>query len=141
MQIVMDTNVWVSGLLWRGAPWQMVRLIEDGAIEVYITQEIVSELRRVLHYARLQRRLNEMQQTVDNLITTVVNLTTTVETRGIEPVVLADPNDDMFLSCALFAGVQYLVSGDHHLLDLKEWRGIQIVTVNDFLANHFPVKS
>lgn len=137
MHIVLDTNVWVSGLLWRGAPWHVVQLVEDGRITVYVSVAILDELRRVLHYPRLQPRLRTMSQTADDLVAAIVRLTIVIEPPVIEPVITADHKDDMFLACALAAGAQYLVSGDHHLLDLGQWRGMQIVTVNKFLQREF----
>ena len=35
MRVVIDTNIWVSGLLWRGAPWRLLRLVEQGEIELW----------------------------------------------------------------------------------------------------------
>ncbi len=49
-----------------------------------------------------------------------------------------DPDDDMFLACALNADAEYLVSGDGHLLDLVEFADLQIVTVRQFLEREFP---
>ena len=51
-----------------------------------------------------------------------------VEITGDLRVVSSDPDDDMFVECALVAGASMIVSGDHHLLDLEEYKGIRIVT-------------
>jgi len=53
-------------------------------------------------------------------------------------IVLADPDDDVFLHCALVAGADYVVSGDRHLLDLGEYGRISILTVDDFLNRAYP---
>jgi predicted nucleic acid-binding protein len=52
--------------------------------------------------------------------------------------VLADPEDDVFVSCALNAGATYLVSGDQHLLELGQYAGVKILTVREFLEREFP---
>lgn len=52
--------------------------------------------------------------------------------------VQADPEDDVFLLCAVVAEAEYIVSGDHHLLDLEEYADIPILTVDDFLDREFP---
>jgi len=126
------------GVAWRGAPWRIVRLIEDGLVEAYATEATIAELRRVLQYARLQPRQREMRQTPDTLLSAVMRMSFIIAPVAIQPVITADPKDDIFLACALAAGAQYLVSGDSHLLDLGQWRGIEMVTVNAFLAQHFP---
>jgi putative PIN family toxin of toxin-antitoxin system len=46
MRAVIDTNVWVSGLLWRGAPRRILRLAERGEIEVCIAPPMLAELKR-----------------------------------------------------------------------------------------------
>lgn len=56
-----------------------------------------------------------------------------VEITGNLHVVSSDPDDDMFIECALVAGASMIVSGDHHLLDLEEYQGIRIVTPVAFL--------
>lgn len=141
MRVVLDTNIWVLGLLWRGAPWRIVRLVEDHQVTVYASDAIIAELRRVLSYPRLQPRQREMQQTQDDLVAAMANLSIMVAPLVVEPVIVDDPKDDIFLACALAAGVQCVVSGDRHLLALGQWRGMQIMTVNDFLAQHFPANS
>lgn len=60
-----------------------------------------------------------------------------VEPDVLKEQITADVDDDIFLACALTVGAKYLVSGDHHLLDLGTWHDIQIVTVNNFLIRHF----
>lgn len=138
MPIVLDTNVWVSGVLWRGTPWRIVQLIEDRRVPACVSFALLTELRHVLDYDRLQPRQHAMQQTATDLVMAVMRMTTIVDAPDIEPVIIADPKDDMVLACALAAAAQYIVSGDHHLLDLGQWRGMQIVTANEFLDREFP---
>jgi hypothetical protein len=45
-----------------------------------------------------------------------------------------DPDDDKFIECALVAGAEVIVSGDHHLLDLGEHEGVRILSAAEFLA-------
>jgi predicted nucleic acid-binding protein len=59
------------------------------------------------------------------------------EVTGGEPIVAADPDDDIFLRCASVAGARYVVSGDRHLLDLGEYDRISILSVNEFLDHAF----
>jgi predicted nucleic acid-binding protein len=59
--------------------------------------------------------------------------------RG-DSIVIADPDDDVFLHCAVVANAAYVVSGDHHLLDLNEYAGILILGIRDFLSKEFPAQ-
>jgi putative PIN family toxin of toxin-antitoxin system len=138
MRIVADTNILVSGLLWGGAPSRLIRLAVLGHIEFWASTATVQEFERVLGYARLQPRMRALNVERDDMLATARAVLNIVPAPPIQPVITADPKDDIFLACALAAGAQYLVSGDSHLLDLGQWRGIEMVTVNDFLAQHFP---
>lgn len=47
MRVVIDTNVWVSGMLWRGLPWQLLRLAERGAVELCMAPAMLAELAEI----------------------------------------------------------------------------------------------
>lgn len=138
MRVVADTNIWVSGLLWRGAPWELLRLAEAGEVTLCMTPDALAELAEVLSYERLQPRLEELGVTLAELIGYVANLALMLEVQSAAPIVIADPDDDVFLRCADGAEAAYVVSGDRHLLDLDEYAGIPIITIKDFLAREFP---
>jgi len=138
MRVVIDTNLWVSGLLWRGQPGKLLRLAEAGRIEVCMTPSMLAELAEVLTYERFQPRLAQLRLTSVELVAFAMGLVTVLETSSGTPIVRADPDDDVFLHCAVVAGATYVVSGDHHLLELVNYAGIPIVTVHDFLSREFP---
>ncbi len=140
MRIVIDTNVWVSGLLWRGIPWRLLCLAEKGQVELCTVPSMLVELAEVLSYERLQPRLEQLGLTPSKLVAYAMNLASIFEvqvTEGI-PIVVADPDDDIFLRCAVVADAAYVVSGDHHLLALGEYAGIPILTIRDFLTREVP---
>ena len=60
MRIVIDTNIWVSGLLWRGMPWKLLCLVEAGEVELCMAPSMFVELVKVLAYERLQPRLEQL---------------------------------------------------------------------------------
>jgi len=61
-------------------------------------------------------------------------LATVIEAEEIEPVILADPDDHHVLACALTPQAEVIVSGDSHLLDLKQHHGIRILTAAELLT-------
>jgi putative PIN family toxin of toxin-antitoxin system len=138
--VVIDTNLWVSGLLWRGMPWRLLRLAERGRVTLCMAPAMVAELAEVLTYERLQPRLQQLGLTPAALIAYVLNVASIFEVPESKKasIVVADPDDDVFLRCAVVAGAAYVVSGDHHLLDLENYAGVPIITVRDFLAREFP---
>ncbi|MCX8067589.1 MAG: putative toxin-antitoxin system toxin component, PIN family [Anaerolineae bacterium] len=138
MRVVLDTNVWVSGLLWRGLPWKLLCLAEEGEVEICTTPAALMELEEVLAYERFQPRLAQLGLTPAELVAYAMTLASIFEVPEGEPIVFDDPNDDVFVRCAVAADAVCIISGDHHLLNLGSYSGIPILTVRDFFAKMFP---
>lgn len=129
MRVVLDTNVVASGFLWGGVPRQLLHAAREKKLQLYTSTTLLLELTDILGRAKFARKLAAAQLSVDQLVERYALLATVVHPAAIHPIVLNDPDDDHVLACALAAKADYIVSGDRHLLDLKEHRGIQIVTV------------
>ncbi len=138
IHVVLDTNVWVSGLLWRGAPWQVLCLAEERHITVWATTTIMQEVQDTLHYPRLQPRRLTLGLEVADLMAYTLGLASLVEVTDIPSVVADDPDDDIFLACAQTVAAAYLISGDRHLLALGQYQGLVIVQPHEFLVREFP---
>lgn len=97
-----------------------------------VSGSILSELDRVLHYARIAVKQGLPEEQIQNFVS--VLRTQTVMTHDLYQVsrVEADATDDVFLACALEGGADYLVSEDPHLRDLGEYHGVQIVGLDQF---------
>ena len=142
MRIVIVTNIWISGLLWKGDAWRLLNLAEQGKVELCIAYAMLLELEEVLGYDRLQPRLTTLQETPAQLAAYALNLCSVYDvSRSGPPIVDADPDDDIFLLCAVEAQAAYIVTHDRHLLVLKIYRGIPIVTIDDFLQREFTEQS
>lgn len=133
MNIVLDTNTVVSGSLWSGAPRQMLGLARNGVITLFTSPELLAELADVLRREKFAQRLEQAGVTADELVYGYAALARVIRPARIVPVILDDPDDDKVLACAKAAKAEIITSGDHHLLDLKEYEGIQILPVNQFL--------
>ena len=133
-RIVSDTNIIVSGLLWRGNPRRILDAARDGIIELYTSPVLLEELEDVLSREKFARRLAAANVTAQDLVLGYSALATVIEAEPIEPVILVDPDDDAVLACALSAEVEVIASGDSDLLDLKEHKEIRILTATEFLA-------
>lgn len=96
---------------------------------------MVLELEEVLHYERFQARLQILNVTPAQLAAYALTLSTAFDvSRPHLPIVVADPDDDIFLLCAVEARAIYLVTNDRHLLAMKSYQGVEIVSIEDFLA-------
>lgn len=133
-QAVLDTNVLISGVLWRGVPYRLLTWAEKSTLSFYSSLDIMTEVYRVLHYPKFQRCIDKHHTSPGELFEKIESLCTFVLiTHNVEGV-CSDADDEKFLSCAVSAGVNVVVSGDRHLLDLKQYRSIRIITAQDFYA-------
>ncbi len=133
MNVVLDTNTIISGLFWKGAPRQVLDLARNGVITLFTSPELLAELADVLGREKFAVRLTQAQVTVDELVYGYAALAITIRPAKIAPVIKDDPDDDKVLACAKAAQAEVIVSGDSHLLDLKEYENIQILRVDQLL--------
>ncbi len=136
MNIVLDTNTVISGLFWRGAPRQVLDLARSGTFTLFTSPDLLSELTDMLGRKKFSEKLALAETSVEELVFGYASLAKTVRPNKIDSVIKADPDDDKVLACAKAANVEIIASGDSHLLDLKEYKGIQIMTVNQLLEQH-----
>jgi len=133
MRIVVDTNIFISGTFWYGLSNQILKLVEEGKIKLIISEEIYEEYERVLKYEEIQEKIKiknlEMKYTLEKII----NISESV--RPIEKinVITEDKDDNKFLEAAVAANANFIVSNDKHLLKLEIFRGIKILTPEEFL--------
>lgn len=132
LRTVMDTNVLVSGILWRGVPFQLLRWAEESHLRIYTSLEILGEIYRVLHYPKFQQYIDNQQASPGELFAKIASLCTIIQVDRVVKGICSDADDEKFLSCALAANVEVLVSGDSHLLDLKKYRSIRVLTAREF---------
>ena len=134
MRAVADTNVVVSGLLWRGSPRRILDAARAGNIDLFTTAVLLAELEDVLGRKKLAERLASAGVVSRDLVLGYAALASVIKPAEIEPVILGDPDDDAVLACAVAADSDVIVSGDRHLLDLKRYRDIPIVTAAALVA-------
>jgi uncharacterized protein len=128
-RVVVDTNVFVSGLTFKGKPREVLDLAWQGEIHVYISSFILKELEDALREDFGWSR-EEIRYTIGKVKakTTLINPKTTIS------VIKTKEDDNRILECAVEAEVQYLITGDkNHLLPLEKYQGIKILSPADFL--------
>jgi putative PIN family toxin of toxin-antitoxin system len=134
MRVVADTNIVVSGLLWRGNPRRILDATRAGDIQLFTTPILLTELEDVLSREKFASRLASVGVTPHDLVLGYAALASVIEPAELEPVILADPDDDAVLACAVAARGVVIVSGDRHLLDLKQYLDIRIVTAAELVV-------
>ena len=133
MRIVLDVNVWISGLLWQGVPRQVIDLARSGAVTIFVSEPILSELEEVLARVKFQSKMRSLSITSQDLIYLVRQLSQICVPIAVNVPNLRDPDDAVILGTAIAAKAMLVVSGDLDLLVLEEFVGIPILTPADFL--------
>ncbi|MFC1540824.1 putative toxin-antitoxin system toxin component, PIN family [Candidatus Latescibacterota bacterium] len=133
MRIVLDTNVLMSGIFFTGPPYEILQLWKAKKIKIVISPDIYSE------YVRVAEIISQKYQEID--ITGILNLIAVhseiVQSAQLHEQVCEDPDDDKFIACALAGKVDFIVSGDKHLLDVSGYKGIRILKPKAFYNEFF----
>jgi len=130
LRVVLDTNVFVSALLFRGEVSKFVRWWQEGKIVPIVTRETYHELSIVLTYPKFQLSAEEIKAVLSEEVLPYLDVTeVTHHVKGMSP----DPEDGKFLSCAVSGKTIYLVTGDKKLLSMKYYRGLRIMGVREFI--------
>ena len=129
MIVVLDTNIIASATYWRGNPARCLEAWAQGRFDLAVSHPILAEYEEVV--ARLARRY-PARQAVDWLA--AIRRAGHLYFPAPRPAATADPDDEMFIECAVTAQADGLVTGDKgHLLVLKQADGIPIISAADFL--------
>jgi hypothetical protein len=135
LKVLIDTNIWISGLLWGGKAREIIKLAQQNQIILYISCPLLNELTETLQYPKLQRRLAQLELTDSELIEEVNRLTVLCQPTPLAPISeLRDPKDKIVLETALTIPVDIIVSGDLDLLILQQYQQIPIVTIVQFFT-------
>lgn len=129
MRIVLDTNVALSALLWRGTPHHFLAAIaQRSSIQLYSSTALLEELADVLTRPSAAKRLALIDKTASAVLADYVDAIELVEPVTVPRVVVGDIDDDQVIAAAVAARAVLIVSGDRkHLLPLGSHQGIDIV--------------
>ncbi|WP_399678720.1 putative toxin-antitoxin system toxin component, PIN family [Xenophilus sp.] len=129
MRLVIDTNLLVSGVIFRGLPRQLLDAARAGEFELCTSEVLLAELQGVLARAKFAQPLAQAGQTPQGIVDELRRLAVVVTPAHVQRVVPTDADDDHVLAAALYAGADLIVSGDRRdLLPLASYEGIAIVT-------------
>jgi putative PIN family toxin of toxin-antitoxin system len=130
-RIVVDSNVIISGFLFGGIPARVLDAVAEGKALCFTSLPILDEVRGVLQRPKFGLSPEQALLFAEefHLLCEVVAPDIVVHR------IPDDPADDRVLECASAAKADLIVSGDSHLLDLREWKGIPIVSPADFVKS------
>jgi len=131
MKTVLDANVIVSAAVWGGNPRKIIKRVADGLDKLFIAEYIIDELEDVLRRPIFGLSSEEAELRIAEIERLGKKVAASPERRVTG--VCRDPDDDIYLECAVSAGADYLITGDRDLLDIKEYGGVKIVNARDYL--------
>lgn len=131
MKLVLDTNIWISGLLLPNSQaGKLIQLWILGKINLVVSQELLDELETVLNYPKIIKRLQWPPEKIRSYIELIAFQTEIVLLNNIEVKIPQDPDDEKVLATLLQSGADYLISGDDDLLSLAN--EYDILSLADF---------
>jgi len=126
-RVVPDTNIIISSIFWSSQPYEVMHRGLSDEYQLIISPEILDEVAE-----RLRNKFQFPEEGIQNLLDILITYCHLVEPTSRFDVV-RDKKDNKIIECAFDGQADYIVTGDLDLLDLKEFRGIKIVTSKEFL--------
>lgn len=133
MRAVIDTNVLLSGLLWRGAPHALIEHVQAGTLAMVSSPALLAELDEVIGRAKFDEILARSNTSRERSLAEMRQLAEVIVPPPLPQPVCRDPDDDHVLACALAAQADLIVSGDADLLNLRQYQSIPIVAAAEAL--------
>ena len=135
--LTLDTNILVSAFISKGNEYRILRLAKLEKIKLYISLEILEEFKEVISRSKFGFSQKQINKSIKQLLSISEILITSSKLE----IVKEDPDDNKILECALDGKSDFIISGDRHLLDLKEYKNIKILTSRELLEKYNRAKN
>lgn len=127
--LVIDSNVWISALVFGGKPRQLFEQVVQRGITIAVSAPILEEVRR-----NMQRKFPEFLEDFEELLIVLSSHLQYVTLGSISISVCRDPDDDKIIETAILSQASTIVSGDKDLLSLSRYESIEILRPGEFLV-------
>jgi putative PIN family toxin of toxin-antitoxin system len=127
LRAILDTNVWLAGLLWHGPPHALLQHARAGTVSLVTSPALLAELADVIGRPKFDAILRRADTSREQLSAEVQRLAEVISPRPLQQPVCRDPDDDEVLALAIAAKAELIVSGDNDLLSLGSFEGVPIV--------------
>lgn len=131
-RVVIDTNIYISAIFWNGKPREVIDLGRDGKITIFTSLDIENEI-----VGKLKTTFKLAEEDVNQILLDFSTFTLPIRINKQLIVVRDDPDDNKFIECAVECRANYIISGDRHLLNLKEYEGIKLIKSSEFLKVYY----
>ena len=127
MRVVFDTNVFISAFATEGICSVLLKRARLKEFELFVCPIIIEEVKNVL-----EQKFKVERGTIEDVVELIKEASLSTDTTEKIEGACRDKDDDLILSCALSAKAEFLVSGDRDLLEIKEYKGMKIISPRDF---------
>ena len=135
--MVIDTNIFISGIFFGGRPRRILNLIDKKIITPCFIISTYTELEQLLSHKKFAKQRKFLSFTIQDFLNELKSKSLIFpQPSKIPNLIKEDPFDNYFLACALISGANFIISGDKHLLSLKQFQGIPIVSLKEFLKRY-----
>ena len=129
MKIVLDANIFISSFFWDGNPRIIVERIIAGIDELFITKDILDEIEDVTG----RPKFHVDKEKINYYINSIEEIGNRITPKKRIKNGSRDVSDNKYIECGMTANANYIISGDIHLLELKKYGNIEIVTAKNYL--------
>lgn len=136
MKVTLDTNVLVSGTFWTGDSFTILNSIYKNKLRNITSKEIIKEYYEVINSDEIIDKIKDKRLRMLKIVHRVINNSEVVEPSMKIDIIKDDPDDNKILECAIAGNVDCIVSNDKHLLKLKEYKNIPILTPDEFVEKY-----
>lgn len=130
-RVTLDSNIYVSAFRFGGKPLELLQSAIDGKVTIAVSEAILGETVRIL-----QDKFGFDPDQLGRVVRDVKALSLTFTPDKFLEVVVADPDDNKVIECAVASQSEIIISGDKHLLQMREYQAIQIMKVSDYLQRY-----
>ena len=133
MKVALDTNILVSGTFWTGDSFRILDMIDKGKLKHVSSKELINEYYKVISSDEIIDKIKDKKLIMLKVVQKVISNSKIVEPSVKLNIIKEDPDDNKVLECAKEGKADYIITNDSHLIKLKEFEGIKIVTPLQFL--------
>lgn len=128
-KVILDTNIYISALGFAGNEREVLEKCLKGDLSLYLSEDILKEIERVLEYPKFDFSLNQK----DSLKLTLAKIGKVIPINNKIDLIKEDPSDNIFLEAAIASEADFIITGNKHLLKLKQFGKTVILKAADFL--------
>ena len=136
MKITADTNTLISATFWSGSSDKIISKAEIKEIELILSNDIIKEYGEVLDYEEIQDKIKDKKLEMKRTVGKIISVSKIVVPKEKLAIVKNDPDDNIILECAKAGNVDFIISNDKHLLKLKKFENIPILTPDEFVEKY-----